>query len=143
MQRRDDVLVFTGPELAEDLDIIGWVEAELWVEGSAEADYSITVSDVHQDGRSYNVCDGYVHVPAGTATPDTPLRISLGATAQRFRAGHRIRVHIAGSSSPRHPIVGGIDGAVRTQTVRSGGIAASAVLLPVVAAATATSTTSS
>ncbi|MEU5841457.1 CocE/NonD family hydrolase [Rhodococcus sp. NPDC047139] len=135
VQRRDDVVVFTGPELTEDLDVIGWVEAELWVDGSAvEADYSITLSDVHPDGRSYNVCDGYLHVPAGTATPDAPLRIGLGATAQRFRTGHRIRVHIAGSSSPRHPIVGGVDGAVRTQTVRSGGVAASAVLLPVVAA---------
>ncbi|MGN5236442.1 CocE/NonD family hydrolase [Rhodococcus sp. SJ-3] len=143
VQQRDDVLVYTGPELAEDLDVIGWVEAELWVDGSAEADYSITVSDVHQDGRSYNVCDGYVHVPAGAATPKAPVRVQLGATAQRFLAGHRIRVHIAGSSSPRHPIVGGIDGVVRTQTVRSGGLAASAVLLPVVAVATTASTTSS
>jgi len=136
VQQRDDVLVFTGPELTEDLDVIGWVDAELWVDGSAvDADYSITVSDVHPDGRSYNVCDGYLHVRAGAATAEAPLRISLGATAQRFRAGHRIRVHIAGSSSPRHPIVGGIDGAVRTQTVRCGGVAASAVLLPIVDAA--------
>lgn len=132
VHERDDVVVFTGPELTEGLDVIGWVDAELWVDGTAEADYSITVSDVHPDGRSYNVCDGYLHVPAG-ADPAEPLRIRLGATAQRFQAGHRIRVHIAGSSSPRHPIVGGADGTVRAQSVRSGGIAASAVLLPVVA----------
>lgn len=137
VQQREDVLVFTGPELTEDLDVIGWVEAELWVLGGAEADYSVTVSDVHPDGRSYNVCDGYLHVPGGTGTADAPLRISLGATAQRFSTGHRIRVHIAGSSSPRHPIVGGADGAPRPQAIRSGGIAASAVLLPVVPAATA------
>lgn len=138
VQQRDDVVVFTGPELTEDLDVIGWVEAELWVDGDIEADYSITVSDVHPDGRSYNVCDGYLHAPAGPATPGAPLRIKLGATAQRFLAGHRIRVQIAGSSSPRHPIVGGADGDLLVQTIRCGGMAASAVLLPVVDATTTT-----
>jgi len=134
VQQRDDVLVFTGDVLADDLDVIGWVESELWVEGDGEADYSVTVSDVHPDGRSYNVCDGYLHIPAGDGRVPGPLRISLGATAQRFLAGHRIRVQIAGSSSPRHPIVGGADGRARTQTIRTGGVAASALLLPVVPA---------
>lgn len=99
LAERDDVIAFTGPELASDLEVIGVPYVELdHATDTAWADVFVRVSEVDPKGRSRNVTDGYVRLG-----PDrvTPLRIDLDAMAHRFRAGHRIRLMVAGGSFPR------------------------------------------
>jgi len=102
---RDDVVTFTTDELADDIEVTGWVEAELWVQSSAPCtDFTVRVSDVHPDGRPYNVCDGIQRVRVASSAEPVPVRIRLGATAQLFGRGHRIRVAVSSSNSPRFDI---------------------------------------
>lgn len=138
VQARDDVLTFTSEPLTDAVEVIGWVEAELHVSTPEPADWSITLSEVLPDGRRLNVCDGYLRAPDDAVGDEARLvRISLGATAQRFEAGNRISVHVAGSSSPRHP-VRGIGSAPSDRTVHTGGDTPSRILLPVLPADEAT-----
>lgn len=106
LEARPDVLTFTGEPLTADLDALGPVHAEIAVRASQpHADLFVRVCDVHPDGISLNVCDGLVRL-----TPDGPPRdadgiarveLPLWPTAHRFRAGHRIRVQVAGGAHPR------------------------------------------
>jgi len=104
LAHRSDVLSFSGPALAADVEIMGSPVVEL-AHGTdnPHADVFVRISDVAPDGRSRNVSDGYLRLPARAAGPDGqhPLRIELDPTAHRFVAGHRIRLLIAGGCYPR------------------------------------------
>jgi hypothetical protein len=96
---RDDVLSFTGAPLAEDLEVIGMPCVELAHSTDIpHADVFVRVSEVDAKDRSHNVSDGYIRLGP---TRSSPLRVDLDAVAHRFRAGHRIRLMIAGASHPR------------------------------------------
>lgn len=131
IQARGDVITFTTEPLTEAVEVIGWVEAELHVSTPVPADWSVTLSEVLPDGRRLNVCDGYLRAP-DEATDSQPhrLHLSLGATAQRFEAGNRISIHIAGSSSPRH-MVRDTGAEPTARTVHTGTATPSRILLPV------------
>ena len=97
---RADVLAFTGPPLVSDIEIIGVPYAELaHTTDTVSADVAVRISEVDPKGVSRNVSDGYLRV--GPRRP-SPLRIDLDPIAHRFRAGHRIRLTIAGGSFPRY-----------------------------------------
>lgn len=129
LQERDDVLVWTSAPLADPVEATGWVEAVLTVAHDApRADYSVVLSDVEPDGRCTNVCDGYLRVDRPADEP-TEIRVALGATSHVFGAGHSIRVHVAGASSPRHDVVGA-PGRPQVQRILQGPGRASRVLLP-------------
>jgi putative CocE/NonD family hydrolase len=111
VESRSDVLVFTGPELVADLDVVGPVTARVFVRPELEhADVYLRVCDVDERGASRNVVDGIRRldprtVPAKDVTvgEDGVLAVDLELfpTAYRFRAGHRIRVQVAGGAFPR------------------------------------------
>ena len=100
LAERGDVLSFTGPVLAEDLEVVGVPYVEL-AHGTdiPHADVAVRLSDVDEKGRSRNVSDGYVRLGPDRAPL---LRLDLDAIAHRFSAGHRIRLLIAGGSHPRY-----------------------------------------
>ncbi|HRD99762.1 MAG TPA: CocE/NonD family hydrolase [Ilumatobacteraceae bacterium] len=103
VEARDDVLVFTTHALDADVEVLGPVTAHLTVESTApSADFDVTVSDVHPDGRSLKICDGILR----TILDDGPAAIvvDLGVIGHRFLAGHRIRVHVASSNFPRYDL---------------------------------------
>jgi len=106
-ERRDDVLVFTSDVLAADVEVIGEVIAEIHVASDlAHFDVFVRLCVVDQQGRSFNVCDGLERVsPTRGRTPPTDgiwkVRVGLWPTAQRFLAGHRIRVQVASGAHPR------------------------------------------
>ena len=98
MQRRD-VLVYTSAVLDRDLEVIGPVRAFLHAATSGVCtDFVVKLCDVHEDGRTFNVCDGIVR----TTTPDGEWTVDLWATAIVFRRGHRIRVLVSSSDFPRY-----------------------------------------
>jgi putative CocE/NonD family hydrolase len=111
LEARPDVLVYTSDPLPEDLDVIGPVEATLHVSTSApDTDFTAKLVDVHPDGRAYGICDGILalrhrdgleRAEHGTAGEVYELRIALGPTANRFLAGHRLRLEVSSSNFPR------------------------------------------
>lgn len=99
LAHRSDVLAFTGPALAADVQIMGTPAVELSHRtDNPHADVYVRVSDVAPDGQSRNVSDGYLRL---TETAGETLRIELDPTAHRFLSGHRIRLLIAGGCYPR------------------------------------------
>lgn len=100
LARRDDVLSFTGDVLAEDLSVFGTPAVELaHTADNPHVDLFVRVSEVHANGRSINVSDGYRRLPADREPGQ--VRIELDAIAHRFAAGSRIRLLIAGGCHPR------------------------------------------
>jgi putative CocE/NonD family hydrolase len=122
LESREDVLVYeTGP-LANDVEVTGHIEVELFASSSArDTDFVVRLLDVHPDGRAFNLMSPTVEVlraryregedkarflePGGVA----PIRLNRLVTSNLFRAGHRIRIHVTSSLFPhfdRNPNTG-------------------------------------
>ncbi|MGC7095321.1 CocE/NonD family hydrolase [Amycolatopsis lurida] len=103
LEARPDVLTYTTGPLAEDVEAIGEVSAEIWFSSSlSHADVFVRLCDVDPAGRSWNVCDGLTSVT--DADSDGPRRVTvrLWPTAHRFGRGHRIRVQVSSGAFPRY-----------------------------------------
>ncbi len=109
VESRPDVLVFTTEPLAEPLELLGNVVARVRLASSApDADLIVRLCDVYPDGRSFNICEGALRLrfrngfEAGELLPSEPVdvAITLWPTSMIFNRGHRLRVHLASSSSP-------------------------------------------
>ncbi|MFI0348954.1 CocE/NonD family hydrolase [Actinomadura sp. 9N407] len=106
LERRRDVLTYTSAELAEDLEIIGPVSAELFLRSDREhTDLVVRLCDVAPDGESLNLCEGMRRLVPGTPEADEDgvrrVALELWPAGHRFRAGHRIRVQVASGAYPR------------------------------------------
>ncbi|HBZ69828.1 MAG TPA: X-Pro dipeptidyl-peptidase, partial [Deltaproteobacteria bacterium] len=144
VEARADVLTYTSDALSRDLDVIGNVEARIFVSSSLEHfDVFVRLCDVDQAGRSTNVCDGIERVDRsrgqGAENGVFEIRVQLWPTAQRFRAGHRIRVQVSSGAHPRfirnlgtgEPIATATAMRVADQAVHHDPRRPSAVFLPV------------
>jgi len=105
-EARPDVLVFTSDALTDDIEIIGEVSADLHVASDLDHfDVFVRLCDVDPNGHSRNVCDGIERVsPARHPRPPDgvwAIHVELWPTAQRFAAGHRLRVQVASGARPR------------------------------------------
>ncbi|MBO8193068.1 CocE/NonD family hydrolase [Streptomyces oryzae] len=101
LETRKDVVTFTGPPLAEPLDVLGPVAARLGVStDTGHADVFARLCDVDAQGRSTNVCDGLARVATSGAAP-TEVTVRMSSTAYRFAAGHRLRWQLSGAAHPR------------------------------------------
>lgn len=112
-QRQEDggALVFNSDPLARDMEILGAPELELEYEADTPvAMVAVRLSDIDGDGRATRVTYGVRNLAHGddNLTPPEPIvvgtrrraRIRLNDIAQRFPAGHRIRVAISTSYWP-------------------------------------------
>ncbi|MFF4603674.1 CocE/NonD family hydrolase [Streptomyces sp. NPDC001339] len=123
LEARNDVLTFTGPPLAEPLDVLGPVSARLIL--STDTGYTDVVTrlcDVDPQGRSTNVCEGPARlrttgiagiagitgvtgttgIAGTTGQAPTELTVPMSSTAHRFRVGHRIRWQVSAGAHPRY-----------------------------------------
>ena len=110
IEARPDVLVFTGAVLERDLEIVGPVDVVLYASASTDdTDFAVKLVDVHPCGRAINLVDGILRAsqrePGAQPSAIEPDRVyryafRVGHTAARFRAGHRVRVEIAGTNFP-------------------------------------------
>lgn len=156
LSERPDVLSFQTAVLAEDIEITGPIEAELWVASDGpDTDFTIKLIDVHPpnvdypQGYAMNLTDGILRCRYRDSwerpTPMEPgqayrIRVQAFPTSNLFKAGHRVRLDISSSNYPHfdiNPNTGEPEGRwthsrVATNTVFIGGDRASAVILPVV-----------
>ena len=114
---RDDVVVFQTEPLAEPLQVIGAIEATLYVSSSApDTDFTVKLVDVfppsadYPHGYALNLSDTifrcrYRDDPANPAMMEPgevyELTIPMYGTGAVFGRGHRIRVDISSSNFPR------------------------------------------
>ncbi len=133
---RADVLVFQTAPLGEDVQVVGPIEAELWVSSDApDTDFTAKLVDVHPASADYPrgyamiLADGilrlrYAEDPARAVlnVPGTVRRVTvtLFPTANLFRAGHRIRLDVSSSNFPKfdvNPNTGEAEGMARRRQV--------------------------
>jgi putative CocE/NonD family hydrolase len=144
LEARPDVLLYSSEPLERDVEIIGAVQAELYVKSSLEhTDFFARLCDVDPSGKSVNVCDGLLRLIPGrpAAEPDGCLRlcIDLWPTAHCFRRGHRLRVQVSSGAHPRfarnpgsgEPLATATQLVVADQAVYHDPTHPSAILLPV------------
>jgi hypothetical protein len=111
VEEREDVLVFTTPPLSEPLEMVGRISVLLYGSSSAlDTDWTAKLSDVYPDGRSMLVTDGLRRAKFRNGFENPHLmepgavyefEIDLWSTAIVFNEGHRIRLAISSSNSPR------------------------------------------
>jgi uncharacterized protein len=101
LEKRDDVLTFTGPPLNEPLEVIGNPVVEL-VHGTdnPHADLFVRLCEVRKNGRSINVSDAFHRLEPEKSSGIILLR--LDAMAHRFTPGTRIRLQVSGGAHPRY-----------------------------------------
>ena len=117
---RPDVLVFETAPLAEDVEVTGPIEVELWVSSTApDTDFTAKLIDVYPpsewypEGYALNLSDSIARLryrngrergemlsPGEVAK----LVITLYPTSNLFVAGHRIRLDISSSNFPRFDV---------------------------------------
>ena len=107
LEARADVLTYTSAPLDGDLEVIGPVAVELYVQSSlGHTDSYARLCDVAPGGRSINICDGLLRLWPGRVAPAQDgtmcLHIDLWPTACRFRKGHRLRVQVSSGAHPRY-----------------------------------------
>ncbi len=107
LEARPDVLTYTSAPLENDLEVIGPVQADLYVRSSLEhTDFFARLCDVEQSGKSINVCDALLRVRPGQPAPTDDgtlhLTFDLWPTAHRFKRGHRLRVQVSSGAHPRY-----------------------------------------
>lgn len=151
VQRRDDVLVYTGDVLKEPLEVIGGVVVNLQAASDArDTDFTAVLSDVGPDGRALMLGplagirraryrNGYDREELLSPGKVESFRIELFDIAHSFEPGHRIRLEISSSAAPQYNPNQNTGNAVATdtewkvarQTIYHDRIRASSITLPV------------
>jgi uncharacterized protein len=153
------VLTFETVPLAEDVEVLGPIDAEIHVSvDRPDTDLWVKLLDVEPDGTAWGVMSIGLDVlrasyrksrePRELLQPDQVYRLDLSTlmTGNRFLAGHRIRVALMASFAPNmswNLHTGGLEldseaTATATITVHAGGRYPSKLVLPVTTAAPAT-----
>jgi putative CocE/NonD family hydrolase len=113
VQKRPDVLTYTTPVLERDVDVVGPLRLILYASSSAvDTDFCARLSDLFPDGRAIQLQSGILRARyRGGAGDEEPkllepgriyrFEIDMWATANRFRAGHCLRIDICSADFPR------------------------------------------
>jgi uncharacterized protein len=111
VQKRSDVLTYTSAILKQDLDVVGPLRMILYASSSAlDTDFAVRLSDVFPDGRAIALQNGMLRARyRNIAEPEwlEPGRvyrfeIDMWATANRFKAGHRLRIDVSSADFPHY-----------------------------------------
>jgi putative CocE/NonD family hydrolase len=149
-ESRTDVLVYSTPPLERDVEVTGFITAELYAATSAaDTDFTAMIVDVDPKDYARYLGDGIIRARFRNSTekaePIEPGKIhkytiDLWATSNVFKAGHRIRVYVSSSNFPRfnrnlntgEKTFGGTRMMKAQQTIYHDAEHPSAVLLPVI-----------
>jgi len=151
IESRSDILLFTSPELDRHVEVTGPIKVKLWASSTArDTDFTAKLCDVYPDGRSMIVLDGILRASHRNSMGRSELmepekiyefEIDLWSTSLVLSPGHRVRIAISSSNSPRfepNPNTGkpsGVNGKteVATNTIYMDANHPSHILLPVAA----------
>lgn len=101
-ERRDDVLVFTGNPLQEDLTVMGVPSITLTLSSTnPRVDVFVRLCEVDEKGVSRTLTDRYRRLPAASETHRT-VSLDLAPIAHRFARGTRLRVQVSSGAHPLH-----------------------------------------
>jgi uncharacterized protein len=110
IQRRDDILVFSTPPLSEPVNVVGMVQAELFVSTSVvDTDFVARLSNIHRNGYAQRMCQGIARLryregyeKMVPVVPGEIMKISIPmmGTGQQFTAGNKIRLEVTSSAFP-------------------------------------------
>jgi len=110
-EARSDVLVFTKPALAKDLEVTGPVALDLYVSSSAvDTDFTGKLVDVWPNGFAQNLTEGILRLRYRNSQEKPELAkagetyhvtVDLWATSNVFLAGHKLRLEVSSSNFPR------------------------------------------
>jgi putative CocE/NonD family hydrolase len=108
---RADVLIFSTAPLDRDVEVTGWIHAEIEAASSAvDTDFTALLADVEPSGYARFLTDGIVRARYRNSTEKAEAivpgeiyryNIDLWATSNVFKSGHRIRLYISSSNFPR------------------------------------------
>jgi len=111
VEARSDVLVYSTPALAQDLEVTGPIRLELFASSSAvDTDFLGKLVDVWPDGFAQNLTEGIIRARYRDCQEKPTLlnpgqtykfTLDLWATSNVFRKGHRLRLEISSSNFPR------------------------------------------
>lgn len=111
VQMRPDVLVYTTAPIDHDVDVVGQLRLVLFASSSAvDTDFVARLSDVFPDGRAIQLQNGLLRARYRNLEGEPELlepgkvyrfEIDMWSTANRFKAGHRIRIDISSADFPR------------------------------------------
>ena len=153
LERRDDVLVYTGEVLNTAMEVIGQVGVDLYAASDArDTDFTASILDVYPDGRAVVLgarVVGIIRARYRNGLETTELltpgkvekyHIDLGHLAHAFTPGHRIRVEISSSAAPMYnpnqntgnPVATDTEWRTAHQTIYHDAQRPSALVLPVV-----------
>ncbi|MBL7165552.1 MAG: CocE/NonD family hydrolase [Dehalococcoidales bacterium] len=111
IEKRNDVLCYTTPELKEEIEVTGPLLLHLFASTSArDTDFTAKLIDVYPDGSAYNIAEGCIRARCRKSVlrpePVNPGEIyeyiiDLAVTSIVFGRGHRIRIDVSSSNFPR------------------------------------------
>ncbi len=114
IEARPDTIEFQTAPMVTPMEITGNVKARLYVQSdSPDFDLCVRMTDVYPDGRSMLVLDGVrrARFRNGYKTEQlvpyaelTPIEVDLLSTSIVIAPGHRLRISISGSNSPRFDV---------------------------------------
>ena len=109
---RSDVLCYTTDPLESPLDVVGPVRVHLWASSSAvDTDWHVRLVDVTPRGVAPYLCHGVIRARFRDGYESPRLLepenvqeyvIGMDAVGIRFQAGHRIRLEVTSSWTPRY-----------------------------------------
>jgi putative CocE/NonD family hydrolase len=113
IERRDDMLVYTGDPVTHDTELCGPIKVTLYAASTAtDTDYTAKLIDVWPTGFAERLSDGIVRARFRSGMdreelihPGTVYEYQIDAwnTCQMFKSGHRIRLEISSSAFPKYP----------------------------------------
>jgi len=143
------VLVFTTGVLDEPIEVTGRIKAKLHVSSNCrDTDFTVKLCDVYPDGRSMLVTDGIIRARYRNGFDRVAflkkgevyeLTVDLWSTSLIFNKGHRIRVSVSSSNTPRFepnantgsPKFAGRKSRIANNTVHLSSEHPSAIVLPI------------
>ena len=111
VEGRPDILVYTTAAFEQDTEVTGLITLELYVSSSAvDTDFTGKLVDVWSDGFAQDLTEGMLRARYRNSMEKSELMnpgqvyrltVELGATANVFLAGHKLRLEVASASYPR------------------------------------------
>jgi len=147
---RPDVLIYSTAQLDRDVEVTGWIHAEIEAASSAvDTDFTALLVDVEPSGYARFLTDGIMRARYRNSTekaePIVPgeiyrYNIDMWASSNVSKAGHRIRLYISSSNFPRfnrnlntgEPILGSTRMVKASQKIYHDAKHPSALVLPVI-----------